>query len=66
MTEYVIKKNFITHCFPAITIYIRPSTPTEPGNGPSTISCDHCNGSDGFFELGTSVDVVTAEDGGHG
>ena len=60
------KKKFITHCFPAMTIYIRPSTPTEPGNGPSTVSGDRFDGSDRFYELGASVDVVVAEDGGHG
>ena len=66
MTEYVIKKKFITHCFPAMIIYIRPSAPTELGNEPSTISCNCCDGSDGFSEIGASVDVVAAEDGGHG
>ena len=65
MTDYV-KNFFITHCFPAMTIYIRPSTPTEPGNGPSTVSGDRYKGSDGFSELQASVDVVAAEDGGHG
>ena len=62
----MLKKKIITHCFPAMTIYIRPSTPTEPGNGPSTVSGDRCDGLDGFSELGASVDVVAAEDGGHG
>ena len=62
----MLKKKFTTHCFPAMTIYIRLSTPTEPGNGPSTVSGDHCGGSDGFSELGASVDVVAGEDGGHG
>ena len=65
MTEYV-KKKFITHCFPAMTIYIRLSMPTEPSNGPPTVLGDRCDGLDGFSELGASVDVVAGKDGGHG